>query len=76
MDDNLDTYKTANYEINQLFFERLINYLILLILSYLCKYVSLTALNIIRSPTITFTLVKSFITGSALALALLYEPYG
>jgi hypothetical protein len=28
MDDNYDTYKTANIEINQLFFERLINYLI------------------------------------------------
>jgi hypothetical protein len=26
MDDNYDTYKTANIEINQLFFERLIKY--------------------------------------------------
>jgi hypothetical protein len=35
MDDNYDTYKTANIEINQLFLERLINYLIFRTSSYL-----------------------------------------
>jgi hypothetical protein len=35
MDDNYDTYKTANIEINQLFLERLINYLIFELSSYL-----------------------------------------
>jgi uncharacterized membrane protein len=62
MDDNYDMYKTANIEINQLFFERLIDYLILrTYLSLLVKYISLTSLHSTRSPISTFAPVKSFV---------------
>jgi hypothetical protein len=60
MDDNHDTYKTANIKINQLFLNAWLsnefsNFILLV------KYMSLNALNRIRSPFSTFAPVKSFI---------------
>jgi hypothetical protein len=60
MDDNHDTYKTANIKIKQVFFNAWLsnefsNFILLV------KYVSLNALNRIRSPFSTFAPVKSFI---------------
>jgi hypothetical protein len=59
MDDNHDTHKTAKIEINQLYFERLVKYLIFRT-SYNLRNISLAALNRIRSPFNTFAPVKSF----------------
>jgi hypothetical protein len=59
MAENHDTYKTANIEINQ-FFERLIKYLIFANFILHVKYISLNALNRIRSPFSAFAPVKSF----------------
>jgi hypothetical protein len=58
-DDNHDTYKTANIKINQLFLNasssnEFSNFILLV------KYMSLNALNRIRSPFSTFAPVKSF----------------
>jgi hypothetical protein len=61
MDDNYDTFKTANNEIIQLFFERLINCLTFFNLILLVKYISLSALHRISSPISIFEPVKSFI---------------
>jgi hypothetical protein len=58
VDDNCDTYKTANIEVIQLFFsERLINFSFLNFI-ILMKYISLTALPRISSPISTFETVS------------------
>jgi hypothetical protein len=59
MDDNHDTYKTANVKINQLF----LNAQVLNFSNFILhvNYISSNALNRIRSPFSTFAPVKSFI---------------
>jgi hypothetical protein len=64
MDENHDTYKTASIKINQLFLNACLsnefsNFILLV------KYMSLNALNRIRSPFSTFAPVKAFIHASA-----------
>jgi hypothetical protein len=63
MDDNYDTHKTANIEINQIFClnASLISLFNFLNCILLVKVISLTALHRTSYPICTFAPVKSFI---------------
>jgi hypothetical protein len=60
MDDNHDTYKTANIKTNQHFLNACLSYEFLNS-TLLVKSMSLNALNTIRSSFSTFAPVKSFL---------------
>jgi hypothetical protein len=79
MDDNYDTYKTANIEINQLFLERLINYLILRTSSYLWniyfwpRYIEFAHLSaLLRRSSRSYMSAYTFMSGILYATILDY----
>jgi hypothetical protein len=61
MDDNYDTYTTANIEINQLFLESLINYLIFFQLHHTCEIFIFDRVTRNELTYQHFESVKSFI---------------